>query len=597
MLSSISEEIFKDIYLDYQKIKLIKSLFNTNNNPVEIAIDIIENMISLNYDELNLCILKKDYVPEYNSTIYQKFKKYFDKIKIKIITNINLKNISENEFNVSKWYSTKYYSSSYDVEVNNDSLNIKNYDYDVTKIIGIKNMIIKTNIEFRDIKKETLPEIILKNNEKEVYYVEYNKYGKPISSVNVIRKNLYLLDKHNRIIMLIYTMICNKILNYYLEIMYNYTLKFNVSIHNEFIVYSYEGIHYLLNNFIANIIKLISNENIIQNENFNKYFEKTKIEIIDSYKNLKYNSPYTLCIQYLSFKLTNNLLPKEIIEYINSLSIDNFLTKLADCLKYQHEYFLIAGIERPQINDIVDMLTINYKQYYDPNISIITDYKNYNYNYKLKMNEYNKKEINNCLVQCYIMKNSTIKLVNGKISKNKINNLLKKQLIYSLIAELINEPLFDKIRTIDKLGYIVKCIFKSNILHNRVIMIISYLVQSKYNIKKIENSVNNFNKEFYKNFNENLEQYEEKFKILKKSKLLEYEKSFSDFIDEISSYVEAFLNKTGIFNINKLLCNIINTIEFSDISRTIKKMLTKNKKFKIILKSSISPKFLISKNL
>ena len=48
---------------------------------------------------------------------------------------------------------------------------------------------------------------------------------------------------------MIYNLLCNKILNYYLETMYNYKLNFLLKIQNEFIIWHYTGINYLIKNF------------------------------------------------------------------------------------------------------------------------------------------------------------------------------------------------------------------------------------------------------------------------------------------------------------------------------------------------------------
>jgi secreted Zn-dependent insulinase-like peptidase len=130
----------------------------------------------------------------------------------------------------------------------------------------------------------------------------------------------------------------------------------------------------------------------------------------------------------------------------------------------------------------------------------------------------------------------------------------------------LNEPLFDKIRTIDKLGYIVSASALTIYRQNKIYFIIYFVVQSSYTISKISTSINDFNEFIKNNFEENHENYLEKFRLLKESKLIEFNKPFSDISEEINNYIEAITSKIFDFNLHKLFYDVCSTdVLFNDI--------------------------------
>jgi secreted Zn-dependent insulinase-like peptidase len=136
-------------------------------------------------------------------------------------------------------------------------------------------------------------------------------------------------------------------------------------------------------------------------------------------------------------------------------------------------------------------------------------------------------------------------------------------MIFQFIAELLNEPLFDKVRTVDKLGYIVKAGTKVIISGNKMYFFINYMVQSTHSIKKISYSIDDFHKYVKADLKKNYSNYLENFNLQKKSKLIDYEKLPSDLLEEASLYVDVILSKINNFDANKLFYNIANLIEFS----------------------------------
>jgi len=605
ILKKFNKDDFKLFYKTFLKINLL-SLLNsdTNYSSSEIANEVVDNMMN---GELKNAILKKYLVSEYDDEImYDLYQKMLNNVIIKITTNVNI-NKQDNKYNKSKWYNTEYYISEY---INNSKM-INNFNYEIKNIIGIKNFKIETNIIFKKINKKEMPNLIYRNECKEIYLLETNKYEKLICSINVIRKNIKLLDKKNDVIISLYIKLCNRIINYYLETMKLYCMNFSISTFNEYIIYSYIGLNYQIDNFIIELNKMLNN--IFINENIEKYFLEIKRDVIENLKNFKYNSPHVLCLSYLKILLGNSLKPNEKIDLIENLSFQTFKDIIMnECLIYDYEYYLMIGIQKNKnshnifndmiinkndtynfkdddyLNNIINILSIN-KQFYKKNITIDLQKYDVNINYTLDKNEINQDEINNCVIQYQIVYNKNYK-INNEYNEKYVYDILKNKIIFTILAQLLNEPLFDKIRTIDKLGYIVKCNYMYKNENDNYIIALFYLIQSNYKIEKIHESINNFNKFMLKDIKDNYELYYEKFNSLKKSKLLEFKKLSEpnyNLLQEMSTYIDSFLNKIFIFNVNYLLYKICKKITFTDIINNLNNILNKNStKCNIILQTN-----------
>jgi insulysin len=587
-LLNLTEIDFIKIYNNYQKINLLKCLYHDEINSIDTALGVTHNLLN---KDLKLAILRNYIVPSYNKEIFDTFIKMMNSVKIKIITNLPII-INDNKPYKTEWYNTKFKISNLKLTDNNIE---KNYNYDLLKSIGINNFIIKSNILNINIDKKAIPKLVNRNIElkRDVYLLEYNKYSKPIANISIIRKNTKLLDNKNKLIMHIFISLCYKIINYYTEVMSDYHLYFNFSLKNDFIMLNFTGLNYMINNFIFNIIKLIHPDSIFLNNNVQKYFDKIIRDHKENINNLKYSSPHTLCKEYQSILLNDDLLPKEEFEFIDKLSFDNFKNIVIECLKYEFEIFFVIGIEDyilnnsldynfdkdENINYIINSLTLDPKRYL---INITNQQKindiNYKINYKLQINEFNPNEHNNCIINSYILNEYAIKYLDNYIILDDIKLILKNKIIMEIISSIINEPLFDHIRTTDKLGYIVKCTFVSKNLNNKFIFIINYIIQSTFPIIDINKSINKFNIFLKNDIKNNTDKYIEIFNSLIKNKILLYEKPFTNFSEEIHFYLNSFLEKFGIFHLNEILYNISKNIIFDDVLLYIKKIFSKNNK-------------------
>jgi insulysin len=342
-----------------------------------------------------------------------------------------------------------------------------------------------------------------------------------------------------------------KILNYYLDTISNYKMYFSINITDDFLILNFNGLDYIMKKFINDIVNKISFYSIQLNSLTPKYFDDIKHEIVENLMNFKYSSPYSLCLKYFSTILSKDFMPDEAIDFINNLTYDFFMDKLNKLLVFQKEYFVIIGnlkiCPEPFVCD--DDMTIKNAMEYVDNLTLnILRYKEEIYNddddtqkslididltkkdfyeeikYTLTKSQINSNEVNNCVLDCYLIKKYKLEIINSSIKTQQLKSIFKDKLIYEFISDLINEPLFDKIRTIDKMGYIVKSILKYHTHLDNGILFLCYVVQSNYPIDNIYASIDEFNINFYKNFQKNTKKFKKMFVTLKKSKLLELKK-------------------------------------------------------------------------
>jgi len=561
-LINIDKKTFKNLYNNYQSIKLIDFLYHDKSFASNMCINTVENMISAN---INDAIIRKYKVEDYNDDFYKKFKKNIKNYKLKFITNINL--------NIKKFVKSKYYNTDYLISDVKKIIDKDKLDFDFNKSILIKDFQVKYDLLYKIFNKNEIPKLFLKDDKKEVYVLHTNKYEKPYCQVFIIKKNNDFLQPQNKILLSIYDSFLDKIINYYTSNMVDYKCYFGMSYNKEYIILNYNCLNYLLINFINDINKFINNIFIESNE---KYFKNVVDELIEIYYNKKYNSPTQLVSMYLNILINNEATPNEIIDYLKKINYSVFKEKIISLLKFSKEYILFFGnfnvennskSSEKYFNNLIEIVSTNETLFKKDDS--IKQLKGKISNYILKKDEYNPKEINNCLYKCYEIKKFKINFVKNQIVLADIKKRIKYEYISTIMASIIHEPLFDRLRTTEKLGYIVRCSYNSFMHNDYYYFYLIYIVQSTFDIEKIKECINNFNNYFIDDFNKNIDDYKDKFLSIKKSKLLYYSKNYSSLSNETSYYVSSILKNYNIFNLKKLSYEIIEKITFDDIKKYI----------------------------
>ena len=244
------------------------------------------------------------------------------------------------------------------------------------------------------------------------------------------------------------------------------------------------------------------------------------------------------------------------------------------------------------INQYIGMLELNTGIYLDKKLDDVKIKDNFEVkNYILNKDEISKYEINNCLLKNYITFTKKIKLKDDRCEMSELIELVYKQFIYQIIAQLLNEPLFTKVRTDDKLGYVVKSNFLISMYNTDLKYILEYIVQSNYPIERIEKSLKEFNDEFKKYLLDKKSELENKFNNLKTGKISVLEKDFVNLDEEVCNYISTIVYyHSNIFNRNKLFCKILSNMKFDSVYKNFSKIFNDNKdipQFDVILDSSI----------
>jgi secreted Zn-dependent insulinase-like peptidase len=594
-IENITEKEFFILYENYVNIVKLNSYFNKNKDVSDIAIDVTNNLInSKNKEDLKKAVIENEFREEYNKKIYKEFINILESKKIKLITNLNILNIDDNKFLKSKWYDSYYninfISNFYEFDKKNiDIKKIKN-KYDFKKLIDgnihdADNLLNQFKNE-KKIKNNSVPNLIYSENKikRKIYLITGNNYDSPSSAISIIRKN-HNYDKKSQIIFLIYYEIINKILIYYLEKESLYLTNFNIKYNDDELIYNFKGI-FNIDVFTKKILNNIGYENIIRNKYFNEYF-KLSINIFSQIlENEKYNSPFLICQKYLDINLKNEMNQEEVTKFVKSLSIDIFKEKLKKLLEYEEENIIIFANTIIKTDDFISKINDSIKVNNELIIKhdLIKEHFNYNKSsYIVPKLFITPNEMNNCLLDFYKLKQLNFKYTDKNIlDKNSLFEFVKYSLIADFIVDLLTDKLFDKLRTIEKLGYIVR-VSKSQIFKNDKLLIgFYYLVQSTFSISRINDSINEFNNETIKNIN-----FKKNFENLKENKLILLNKDFETFDQEAKFVVENVSLYIQNYDIKNIFIKICQEITYSQIIKIIKNInLLENTKIIVDIKNN-----------
>lgn len=589
LLSNLSVKEFCVLYETFLNITKLGSYFNKLTDSSELSIMVSTNMLlSKNKSELSNSLIKNEMVTEYSEELHKLYLKKIKNRKIKIITNKNLLSIKDKEFIISDWYNAEYYmteikklSNNFVVKDDIKKLRQKfSFESLLNKNYKSADQILKMFEKEERTDDNKSPILIYKNEQekKKIYFKVANNYNTPYSGISILRKNININDENN-IIFMLYNNIVNNILVYYLEIEHDYLSNFSLDVDNEYVSYNFMGI-LEIDKFLENIMEMIDYEKIIKNKKIGKLFEKAKKNCIEIFENNRYDSPFVICKRYLPIHVTNGMNEEKIIEFLNKIDAENFVKMLKNVLEYENESIFIylnpIINSKDQVKKIINSIPLN--------TSLIINkqkYPHFKFNYSdyiVNKNFYPPKEINNCLLDCYKIKELKLKYDdNSCVLEDIVYDFTRNILICEFLCDLILDKLFDKLRTVEKLGYIVKA-FPVYISHYDNLSIqICYLIQSKFSVERLVDSINDFNKKILKK-----ENFEENFQKLKNNKINLLKKKFENFGTEMTFNVSNIIQGTYCYDIKKITSDICKEINYTEIESYIN-TLTKLIRTKIIV--------------
>jgi insulysin len=549
---NLSYEHFSNIYNNIKNINTLKMLYKDKDNSQNVAISIAENL-SKNFN--NTCAYNDKIMNDCSKDIYNKFIKMIKHNKIKFITNYNILNIPDDKFIKDEYYNTSFYIGNYDINIKLDMT----FDFHKSIILDSIDGIINNPVNI-DLNK--IPTLIKKNEKQLIYQLDINKYNKPQSNIVIIRKNNNLLDKYNKTYFDIYCLIIQNILNYYLDPLIDFEMNFKISSENNNYFLNFIGFNVFIYDYMKKILDLIQFDELFKLENIESTFNRVVSELKDIYVELKLDVPYVMCTNYIDIIIRDELHTDEIIKLLDKLTFDKFKNIYTDLFSYYKEIILIIGS--------VDLYTILQTIPKSNLLSHKTTVKNSlitDFNYSIPDKHTNEK--NNCVIGCFIIKKYNYADENEK--QKLYNKIIKYTFVANIMSKLISEPLFNKLRTIEKLGYIVRCKQINYVTPFETIITIQYMVQSDHNIKKLFKSFDNFNDNLKKTyFNE---KNKKKFISLQKSMIKGMKLNHGFLKQETAYYRDLILNDIYDFNNKKIMYKIIKSITFDDIIKGFKLLL------------------------
>ena len=535
---------------DYNS-KSYELLYNnrTKENNMELATNISNNMHY--YDEPyiyngNKLVIKKDY-----NKLYQTLELLtFDKANIIYVTNKKLLNKKTEGYN---WKIDKYYGKKYcqlDKSEKRIPLNGKEYNYD----IYINDSILKINPKvIKHLDKYNKPIKLAPR----FWYGGVSKFNEPIVIGEIIINNKKFF---NTVKSYLTTLIAINTINYYIQLLFCNEIDIG------------NNISLLLSNKTSSISLSVVGFNDKYVDLMNKVIiEMAKIQVSDDKIETEIN------VIKNDLKNMDKMSPWDMSSHLLSSMVNKYVYNYKDELKEINKIKINVLIDmvKNRINQIIKLKNLPLTTIIYGNINkdvekCLTFKKNLNINIdklpaqkipkSITIKHPNKDEMNCCISFVF------------SIEKGN-NSLLSAKLL--LLANIIERPAFDELRTKAQLGYLVACKLKLD-----DISYIKLSVQSAKDPKKVEDLMNNFINVFMDNLLN--EMSDKTFKQIKKSvydNLLDKDNSL---LDMAGKYINEILIQENIFDRKEKVAEKIKHISLNDIKHLYHSIIREKSIIKII---------------
>ena len=566
-LKNTNEEDFKKFYENYKVINYLKLKYYKKENTNNIASNTVENLMY--YDKF-YCINKKYYFDEYSEELYEKYKQMINAVKLKIITNIDISKNKNEKYIIEEHYKVKYL-------LTNIIIKPKKYDFSILNFIIFKN---NTFLTGGNNKKLIFNQI---NDFQSVYYTK-SIFNDDFSSFTIIKKNNNLLSNTNALILGMYNELVFQKLKYKLEPLKDYDMHIKTDCINNYFIITFSGFNLLIENYIYEFMENLKKQKLFEKETISKlknYYNNIIKQYLIKLENEKFIAPYEKTLNKLNKIIFKDIDIDKKKEFVKNMTFEEFQKYYETLFCSENEiYISIGNLDPLPIIKNLDKFIINKK------INKKIKNNNVNLNYLFKKNEINKNEKNNCVCGCNIVNEVLLIYKNNTIIKEIYeNNIIKNKFIYIFISKIINEIMFNKVRTEENFGYIVQCSYYEGYIQNKNIMIICYLIQSTKNINEIKNKIKEIN-EFLKELIENTNTIENTFNNMKHNKIEELKNyKFTNLKKQMKFYIENIIYNKYDFDLNETELKILKNINYNDLKKKFINMLN-DELFHITYKAS-----------
>ncbi len=487
----------------------------------------ISNSIAVNmhyYDEQDIYrgqkIILKDNI-----------QKIYDTIKYLVFNKVNIiygtkKNISNNIKLIEKYYKKEY------CKLNISLIPLFKNTYDFK--LAIHSDILNINpINIPKLDKYNIPKKI--NNR--LWYGGVSQFNEPYvyAEVHINHNKLY-----DNIKTYMLTQIAIKIINYYIELIFcqeigiGYDIYFSYIVSDGTIILVINGVNYnfidIFNKVIYYIKKIKPNNQII-----NLIISKIKQNLID----INTTSPwdYTdIIISQITHPYNYSYLDKiKIFTKININMIKKRIKRIVKFIDIPVKTIIYGNIISNNIHKLAtNNINMNIKF---PSQPIALKLKN------ITLKHPNPNENNKCITYIFPF---------GIYEPYKIAMCF-------ILYQMLEQPVFEELRTKAQLGYLVKCLLYNDGLYNYSIHI---KIQSDKDIEFVKDKINIF----LKWFSDNIKKYNiDKFDKIKKSIYNLLTEKYINIDDMISAYSVEIRTEKYIFNRKKIIAEQIKKVKLNDI--------------------------------
>lgn len=516
--------------LKYYSIPLKDPLLNLSSNE-NYSIEKIpeEEFLSLSINRkfsANLIDDLLNYLNPNNFRIFLISKDLFD--------NINDENKSL--INYEKWYNTEYLVEDYKF-----TKNLENVELDDNLTLPCKNEFICTNFDLAKTEQTKFPKLIEIDQFSKIWFKSNTLLSGPRSAIT-IKFNLpgSTSTPLNSLYLSLFVELLDDELNslsYYASLA-NLNYSFNLAregISLEIIGYSHKE-EILLTKLLKTLNDFTneSNENLIWNEYRIKRFEILKEKLFRSLKNFGFSTPYQQVGPIISSLVNeNSWLVDDEISCFNAVDFNSLKN-------YSLNLFKICFIEVLTIGNFEKSDSINIHNIIKQNLptlnsSITLTGSQFTRGRSLKLETQS--------ISHYIKPNDDPENINSCIElfiQLGIISNQRQRILNELIAQILHEPCFSRLRTIEQLGYVVF----SGTRETRTTFGLRFLIQSEYPTFYLLMRINKFMKkmgvyfeqkmteeEFNKHIEALINKKEQKMKNLKEERNLHWIRIASGYYD------------------------------------------------------------------
>jgi insulysin len=534
--------IFDKIYEDFSKINKIDFNNIQISDLTDYSINICSNWCKYNLDYKNILCFGK---------MYEKYSDEKLNFLLSLLEKINPNNstivVSSPSFastciQVEKWYKIKYNI------INNFSLVNNKYPVINQFSLPLKNNYIPNNLVLINKESSKYPVNITNNNKVKIYHKFDSSFSVPKTCIFInmripdILKNSIIYTSFK-----LYLLCLQHQMNAILFEMHMASYLVNISIHHDTIhlyVYGYtcnivEVLDYIINNIMTTSINyntFVINKYILKNDLNNIKYELPFVLIHDAYIKKLYN------IYYDHNDMLNSL---QYIEYKHMINMNKFFNKNTKLKVYIH-----GNIETDKINKI----NILVKKLYSVNPCSYNSDLIFNKNINMRKLSDSPSEKNNAI--CFYYK------IGSCVPTRQNFDWCYNQLIIDLINMTVREAFYDKLRTKEQLGYVVKGIIKRFGTEDNKNIYYCFKIQSNHkNNDYLENRIN----DFIKNFDLSKELDDEIFinnKMALENILLDPDKTM---LQNASRYFDSIISPEEIYDIEKILVEKLKDITKKDV--------------------------------